>query len=87
MTSPVKADTDEAYKRFPQDDALGGATRYGFLEGIRHERQRCAAIADLYVSQARPLGSEDVGDCPLTAHYDGQKLVAENIAHDIRKGL
>lgn len=51
------------------------------------ERERCAKIADLYVSQARPLGDEAVGDCPLTAYFEGQKIVAQNIGHDIRKGL
>ena len=51
------------------------------------ERARCAGIANLYVSQARPCGDENVGDCPLTAHFDGQRIVAQNIEHDIRNGL
>lgn len=50
------------------------------------ERERCAAIADLYASQARPLGDENCGDCPVTAYYYGQKIVAQNISHDIRSG-
>ena len=54
---------------------------------IKDERERCAQIADLYGGQARPAGDENVGDCPLTAYFDGQKIVAQNIGHDIRKGL
>jgi len=55
-------------------------------KAVAEERARCVAIAELYVSQARPAGDENVGDCPLTAYFDGQRLVAENIAHDIRNG-
>jgi hypothetical protein len=56
------------------------------IERIAGERVRCADIANLYVSQARPSGDESVGDCPLTAYFDGQRLVAQNIEHDIRNG-
>lgn len=56
-------------------------------DAVMAERKRCKDIADLYVSQARPAGDENVGDCPLTAHFDGQRLVAQNIGHDIENGL
>ena len=55
-------------------------------ERIAAQRARCANIASLYADQARPTGNEDVGDCPLTAYFDGQQLVAQNIEHDIRNG-
>lgn len=61
--------------------------RQAWEAGVLFERQRSAEIADLYVSQARPAGDESVGDCPLTAHFDGQRIVAQNIGHDIRNGL
>ena len=56
------------------------------VERLAAERKRCADIADLYVSQALPLGDEAVGECPVTAYFDGQKIVASNIGHDIRTG-
>jgi hypothetical protein len=55
-------------------------------ERIAGERARCADIANLYAHQARPAGDEDVGDCPMTAYFDGQRIVAQNIEHDIRNG-
>ena len=55
-------------------------------KAVAAERARCADIANLYFHQARPLGDESVGDCPLTAYVRGQQLVAQNIEHDIRNG-
>ena len=72
---------------FMNDEIMPDHVRQAFDLGVMFERQRCKAIADLYVEQARPAGDESVGDCPLTAHFDGQRLVAENIGHDIEHGL
>lgn len=55
-------------------------------KAVAAERARCADVANLYFHQARPLGDESVGDCPLTAYFNGQQLVAQNIEHDIRNG-
>lgn len=61
--------------------------RQAWDAAILFERARAKKIADLYVSQARPAGDENVGDCPLTAYFDGQRLVAQNIGYDIENGL
>lgn len=88
----MKLTPEQIAKRMTYDPvfAVGENVRDMMAAHIAHaikaERARCADIANLYVSQARPAGDENVGDCPLTAHFDGQRLVAQNIEHDIRNG-
>jgi hypothetical protein len=80
-------DIDKEASRLTFDRDLAREVAALVRRGIAEERARCAAIADLYVSQARPAGDEDVGDCPLAAYFNGQKIVAQNILGDIRNGV
>lgn len=51
------ADIEEAYRRFPGDDTQSGATRYGFLEGVRRGRASARAGVDGWEAMQHPNGA------------------------------